>query len=167
MMTDKCKPGQHAGTTLTDAVVRRPATAVPRDWKGPGREWSLPSQVAQWPTPTATSYGSSNNGDPGDGRGSYAMKGKASLETMARRAGPKMALNPAWVEELMGFPPGWTAGLVVPQKPRENGSRREPCREDRASGRATEAPDRTGTDDCEPSETPSCPSAPKSSDGSS
>lgn len=37
------------------------------------------------PTPTATPYGSTNNGDPGDGRGEYATKGTPSLETMARR----------------------------------------------------------------------------------
>jgi hypothetical protein len=37
------------------------------------------------PTPTASSYGTSGNGCPGDGRESYAHKGKASLETMAKR----------------------------------------------------------------------------------
>ena len=38
------------------------------------------------PTPTAASYGSSGNGDPGDGRTQYAHKGTPSLETMAARA---------------------------------------------------------------------------------
>lgn len=37
------------------------------------------------PTPSATSYGTSNNGCPGDGREVYAQAGKPSLETMARR----------------------------------------------------------------------------------
>lgn len=37
-----------------------------------------------WPTPTASSYGSSNNGCPGDGREEYATRGKPSLEAMAR-----------------------------------------------------------------------------------
>jgi hypothetical protein len=37
------------------------------------------------PTPAATSYGTSNNGCPGDGREEYATKGSPSLETMARR----------------------------------------------------------------------------------
>lgn len=37
------------------------------------------------PTPTATSYGTQNNGSPGDGREAYATKGRASLETLARR----------------------------------------------------------------------------------
>jgi hypothetical protein len=37
------------------------------------------------PTPAASPYGTSNNGDPGDGRGQYRLKGKPSLETMASR----------------------------------------------------------------------------------
>lgn len=36
------------------------------------------------PTPTAQQYGSTNNGDPGDGRGSYATAGTPSLGTMAK-----------------------------------------------------------------------------------
>ncbi|MFS8071316.1 MAG: hypothetical protein ACMG6S_33520 [Byssovorax sp.] len=35
-----------------------------------------------WPTPTASSYGSSNNGCPGDGREEYATKGRPSLQRM-------------------------------------------------------------------------------------
>jgi hypothetical protein len=37
------------------------------------------------PTPSATTYGTSNNGCPGDGRLVYATRGKPSLETMARQ----------------------------------------------------------------------------------
>ena len=37
------------------------------------------------PTPTASRYGTSNNGCPGDGRKEYRTKGKMSLETMASR----------------------------------------------------------------------------------
>ncbi len=66
-----------------------------------------------WPTPTATEYGSSNNGCPGDGRETYATAGKASLSTTARREGG--SLNPAWVEALMGFPTGWTDGPLDPE----------------------------------------------------
>lgn len=42
------------------------------------------SSPGEWPTPTATPYGTSNNGSPGDGRETYATAGKASLETMAK-----------------------------------------------------------------------------------
>lgn len=122
-------------------------------------------EPGEWPTPSATPCGTSNNGSPRDGyREAYATAGKPSLEgcareewptptardfrsihaspeTMARNArplsetvgagagldGPLAAsnpstpgnppassspaggyLNPAWVEALMGAPPGWT-----------------------------------------------------------
>lgn len=62
-----------------------------------------------WPTPTATPYGTQNNGNPHDGREAYATAGKPSLETMMARTGG--ALSADWVECLMGFPRGWTSGL--------------------------------------------------------
>ena len=77
----------YSGTTLTDAV-------------------------RMWPTITASRYGTRNNGDPGDGRGAYATRGAASLETMAAQRGGR--LNPEWVETLMGFPIGWTDGPADP-----------------------------------------------------
>jgi len=76
----------HGGTSLPYAVVR--------------------AALAAWPTPTASRYGSGQNGDPGDGRGAFAGKGAPSLDTLAADAGAP--LNPAWVEALMGFPIGWT-----------------------------------------------------------
>lgn len=85
------------------------------------------------PTPTASRYGSGNNGDPHDGRGAYATKGKPSLDTMAARGllptplardwkGKTSAnrnsrtlpdslggrLHPQFVEWMMGLPDGWT-----------------------------------------------------------
>lgn len=80
--------GRHSGTTLTDAAVR------------------------QWPTPTANRYGTTNNGSPHDGRTAYATAGTPSLDTLIMREGRSdsggVVLNPAWVESLMGYPPGWT-----------------------------------------------------------
>jgi len=58
-----------------------------------------------WPTPTASSYGSTNNGVPPDGREQYATKGKPSLWSLASREGGK--LNPDFSLALMGFPEGW------------------------------------------------------------
>jgi hypothetical protein len=64
------------------------------------------------PTPTASSYGSSNNGNPRDHRSEYATKGKPSLWTMATKGllpgHPAGALSPIYVEWMMGFPKGWT-----------------------------------------------------------
>ena len=63
------------------------------------------------PTPTAASYGSSNNGTR-DGETAYATKGKPSLWTMAEAgtlpAHPTGKLRPEWTEWAMGFPEGWT-----------------------------------------------------------
>lgn len=54
------------------------------------------------PTPTATQYGTTNNGKRSDGT-TFATAGTPSLSTLA--GGP---LNPNWVEWLMGWPIGWT-----------------------------------------------------------
>lgn len=64
------------------------------------------------PTPTAARYGSGQNGDPRDGRGRYAQKGKPSLYTRAARGllpdGGRGPLHPRFVEWMMGLPQGWT-----------------------------------------------------------
>lgn len=76
-------------------------TGYSLDWKkaatAAGRSWwvlttlerrtdgsACGSSPEEWPTPTASSYGTSNNGCPGDGRETFATKGKPSLETMAK-----------------------------------------------------------------------------------
>lgn len=63
------------------------------------------SDSSCWPTPTASAYGSGNNGCPGDGRKRYAQKGKPSLWSRARAAGGH--LNPLFSLWLMGFPKDW------------------------------------------------------------
>lgn len=78
----------HTGYTLTDVICRQ---KVPK----------------RWPTPTASRYGSTNNGCPHDGREAYATRGTPSLWQTARLEGGD--LNPEWVEQLMGFKRGWTA----------------------------------------------------------
>lgn len=94
----------------------------------------LATAVAMWPTPTAARYGSGQNGDPGDGRGAYAQKGKASLDTLARREGGQ--LNPDWVEAVMGAPLGWTNIDGPPAKASSNsrGNRPAPRRRGRTDG---------------------------------
>lgn len=51
-----------------------------RPTRGSGSSWSR----GEYPTPTATSYGSSNNGSPHDGREEYATKGSPSLQRWAQ-----------------------------------------------------------------------------------
>lgn len=64
------------------------------------------------PTPTASRYGSGQNGCPRDGREAYAGRGKMSLWTLAARGllpgHPTGPLDPRYVEWMMGFPDGWT-----------------------------------------------------------
>ena len=116
------------------------------------------------PTPTATSYGTTNNGFRNRETGeTYAQAGKPSLETMVRRwptpiamdredtrrhtgsttsaanpgttlldavrmwdpesseipgpAGGQLALNPAFVDFLMGWPGGWTELPIASENP--------------------------------------------------
>ena len=61
------------------------------------------------PTLTASAYGSTNNGCPGDGRKAYATAGKPSLHSLAHRAGG--VLNPNYAERVMGFDPDHTMPL--------------------------------------------------------
>ncbi len=53
------------------------------------RKWARPTfeidGSSLLPTPTASTYGTSQNGTPGDGRESYKGKGKPSLAMMARK----------------------------------------------------------------------------------
>lgn len=80
-----------------------------------GDELLLPGQAASWsdyPTPSATEYGSSQNGINGKG-GEFERPsaGTPSLSTAARQGalpGGKGVLNPIFVEALMGWPLGWT-----------------------------------------------------------
>lgn len=123
-------------STRGSAQATLGAAPQPRARPGP--------QLEMWPTPSATRYGSSGNGCPGDGRARYAHRGKPSLDTLAarwvttgrggrttgRRHGRRYQeqltrgersqpivrrrLNPTFVEWLMGFPPGHTAVVSAP-----------------------------------------------------
>lgn len=57
------------------------------------------------PTPTSSSYGTSGNGDPGDGRGEFQHKGKPSLQTLALR---RMLPTPTASEGQKGANPIWS-----------------------------------------------------------
>jgi hypothetical protein len=57
-------------------------------WGLPPETWAPPTSVAAsslLPTPTAARYGSSQNGDPHDGRGSFKGAGKLRLDSMAKQ----------------------------------------------------------------------------------
>lgn len=67
---------EHSGTRAYRSRLRRVISARPICDDG---------SSSLLPTPTHASYGTSGNGDPGDGRGEYAHAGTPSLNTMARQ----------------------------------------------------------------------------------
>ena len=99
-------------------------TVTASDYRGRGphsRQQGLPEAVKLWPTPTARDSKGANSmehltraglcGGTGNFQqlASLAESGVISEEerrSMASGSGGQ--LNPAWVEAMMGFPPGWT-----------------------------------------------------------
>lgn len=104
---------------LDESSVTLPLSGMMRDgvvyqpWKSERLTEEIDSG-SLLPTPTAQRFGTSNNGQRGDGS-TFRQAGKPSLHTMALRnlwetpvpegAGP---LSPEFVEWLMGWPIGWT-----------------------------------------------------------
>lgn len=79
--------GRHSGTTLTDATVRAQGSARPTPM---AMDWKARRPTESW--------------DGSD------LPSRVSLtETNGERVA---ALNPEWVEMLMGFPAGWTSPLT-------------------------------------------------------
>jgi hypothetical protein len=151
---------------------------------------ALPTGEAAYfclPTLTASRYGTTNNGSPGDGRKQYATKGKPSLHTMARRVeGPTLTstgnlLSPymqRWPAHRRAFGPT----LLKSDATRGYLKRAMELRDQQSRGpRMSELfPGVLSPTWCEqymgfpigwtelpPSEIPSCPNAPKSSGTSS
>lgn len=83
------------------------------------------------PTPSASEYGTSGNGDPGDGRGEYAHRGTPSLYTMARHGmlptptatehKAEKAVDPSWASYRKGARLT-TAVLMLPTPLASDGS---------------------------------------------
>jgi hypothetical protein len=87
----------HAGISLTDYV---------REDGGTGRIW-----------PTPTCQDANNNGSP-----SQQNRNQRALNTEVATPDPAMRLSAEWVEELMGWPRGWTA--LPPDSGTATGKRR-------------------------------------------
>jgi len=117
----KGRNGNGMGTPLGVAVRLWPTPTASDGTSGPGQaptaEGSpdLRTTVTGWATPKPAD---------GDGRDS-AKHGRGGRRDLADPA--PSALNPAWVEALMGFPRGWTAiaGPLPPAR-RRRGSRPAP-----------------------------------------
>ncbi len=105
-----------SSATFTRAGTMRSGTVYPLQPSAPvtsgiGSSWSR----GLHPTPTATPYGSGQNGINGRGGEFERPSAKTpSLWSMARSMGGK--LDPLWLEWAMGFPANWTEleGLETP-----------------------------------------------------
>lgn len=91
---------------------------------GPGNHYQglgWMGKHGSWPTPTA-SEGANRNRK----RCPSHSKGGGHGKVLAGEVGG--SLNPAWVEQLMGFPPGWTelAGPPAPASPSTPGKPHAP-----------------------------------------
>ena len=74
---------------------------------------NLPEMVTavnggMWPTPTSRDYRSSMKLETADKRQAASSMGVNLSEHIQKVERNNGALNPTWVEWLMGFPPGWT-----------------------------------------------------------
>lgn len=107
--------GNGMGTPLTMAVKMAwptPTVCGNHNRKGASAtsEDGLSTAVKRWPTPTASMQ---TEGDMEQAR----TAGNSEARQEYKSSGP---LNPAWVEQLMGFPDGWTDG------PCDQGKRKSP-----------------------------------------
>jgi len=109
--------GRHGGVTLTDATVR-------------ASRLGLPTQTAEqkWPTPTSRDWKDTITGGPPPsrlklseqtlGQSVSVMTGPQGLPTVtggesgSTQEGRRQRLNPAFVEALMGLPPGWSLPMT-------------------------------------------------------
>lgn len=93
---------------------------------GNGMGTPLAMAVKMWPTPRAAAPRVS--GAQSHALANYAVTGTLSVltleEAISKHDSDTKRLSPAWVETLMGFPPGWTDGPPVPARRNTNGSRR-------------------------------------------
>lgn len=105
------------GRPSLEQQARNWRTPLARDGKGKTRQRdSLPNQVATWPTATATDSKDSARHTTTTG---IMHSGTTLLDAVRSHPRPTTApagndgdelvvLNPAFVEAMMGFPPGWT-----------------------------------------------------------
>lgn len=106
---------------------------------GAGMPLAVAVKLAQWPT--ARSRSATWATITGDAV-AKASERFPNLETVIAQTEAEsaigLALNPAWVESLMGFPAGWTSPLTdgpsAPVRPKGHGKRRESRKTDTSGG---------------------------------
>lgn len=91
---------EHPDVELTDTGRRKAKNG------GGSHSLGLADAVRLWPTPTASSWGSSGHRQMLDHQIEAGCITEEEKKAMTVGNGGK--LNPTWVEWLMGFPAGWT-----------------------------------------------------------
>lgn len=76
----------------------------------------LATQVRMWATPQASDCRDRGHMDMPSVQRRVAIGKQVGLTAQARNAQDRDPLNPTWVEQLMGFPEGWTALDALPPK---------------------------------------------------
>jgi hypothetical protein len=110
------------GLEPRDAVMLWPTPTSCDGAGGPGKAMTAQGSenlrtAVQWSTPMAS------DGRLMGGMNSSQQTLVSQVNKLRKQSG--LALNPAWVESLMGFPDGWTDGLPRPENISMNGSNRE------------------------------------------
>ncbi len=130
---NRTKGGHHSGTTLTDAITIWPTPtahlskegAYPAEFTRNTISLTAMAQpIENWPTPTTAEAGKISN-RPNKGQiglsNHPSIQGECTREPLNKSRGGQQdqdrsstigksqgQLNPAWVEQLMGLPLGWT-----------------------------------------------------------
>lgn len=118
----------HPGTSLTDATVRGWATPRAEDSESAGahktrgtaetltaqsRQWGRAGPISTWATPAAQDHKndtlpqSQQSRDTLPGNVIAGLPDPDPISTIGSRRASSLALNPAWVATLMGFPSDW------------------------------------------------------------
>ena len=106
------KKGERHGVKLKDAISILP-TPRARDWKGGQGDYkakgygpTLPDIIRQLPTPSANEHKYSMSKE--DHQSGTCLAAMARKDRLSAPTGKPMSLNPAFVEEMMGYPIGHT-----------------------------------------------------------
>lgn len=88
----------------TEKTTTTEKPAAKRHHTGSQKQTTINDAVKMWPTPTSLSPSKNGYNGAGNSCGLVAIKQRIQDEDPLATG----ALNPQWVEWLMGFPQGWT-----------------------------------------------------------
>lgn len=123
--TPRASAGSSGADTQRDGSRTPNLQQQTRDWPTPtsnnktrpggGTQASLDNLGSTWPTPTGTRHSATETGSLESLASGHQAETQSSGATSPSRSGQARRLNPAFVEWMMGFPPGWS--LPIPTDP--------------------------------------------------